>query len=97
MTLLIVETTYDPPLNDERRREDQERLDPCLELRGVDWVRSYESADRRRKVCLFRAPDADALREALHGAGIGFDRVWVAELREPDPGDPTGARVLVTR
>lgn len=97
MTLLIVETTYDPPLTDERRQIDQDRLYPCLELRGVEWLKSYESADRRRKVCLFRAPDADALREALHGAGIGYDRVWVADQREPDAADPTGARVVVTR
>ncbi|MFN7940966.1 MAG: DUF4242 domain-containing protein [Thermoanaerobaculia bacterium] len=97
MTLLIVETTYDPPLSDEKRRLDQDRLNPCLELREVAWVRSYESADRRRKVCLFRAPDADALREALHGAGIGFDRIWVADLREPDPDDPAGERVIVRR
>lgn len=97
MTLLIVETTYEPPLTDERRQTDQERLDPCLELRGVEWVRSYESADRRRKVCLFRAPDADALREAMHGAGIRYDRIWIADQRAPDPSDPSGRRVVVTK
>ncbi len=97
MTLLIVETTYDPPLTDETRRRDQERLDPCLALRGVEWVRSYEAADRRRKVCLFRAPDAESLREALRGAGLAYDRVWIAEQREPDPDDPAGGEVRVSR
>lgn len=97
MTLMIVESTYDPPLTDEARRRDQERLDPCLEMRGVEWVRSFEAADRRRKICLFRAPDAESLREALRGAGLAFDRVWIAEQREPDPTDPDRQAVLVTR
>jgi hypothetical protein len=83
MRYLIVETTYEPPLTDGRRQETQDRLYPCMELRGVEWVRSYESSDRRRKVCVFRAPDAEALREAYRSAGIPYDRMWAAEVREP--------------
>jgi hypothetical protein len=83
MTHLIVETSYDPPLTDAVRQEHQDRLYPCMELRGVRWLQSFESADRRRKVCLFEGPDAEALREALHSARIPFDRVWSAEWRQP--------------
>ncbi len=97
MTLLVVELTYDPPLTPEQRQRDQEKLYPCLELRGAAWLRSYESTDRRRKICLFRAPDADALREALRSAGLAFDRLWAAAEREPDPADPTGTCVRETR
>jgi hypothetical protein len=96
MTLVIVETTFDPPLTDERRQLDQERLYPCLELRNVEWVQSFESLDRRRKVCLFRAPDVDAMRESLRNAGMPYDRIWAASQREPDPSDPAGpARVAI--
>ena len=95
MTLLIVETTYDPPLTDAQRRATQDRLDPCMELRQVEWVSSYEAADRRRKICVFRAPDAEALREAFRGAGVSFDRVWVAAHREPDPEHPDRVRVTM--
>ncbi len=93
MTLLIVETTYDPPLTDDERRSTQDLLDPCLQLRGVEWVSSYEASDRRRKVCVFRAPDAESLREAFRGAGVRFDRVWVTTHREPDDASPGGVRV----
>ncbi len=82
MTTLIVETHYDPPLTDALRLAHQERLDPCMELRGVRWLHSYESLDRRRKVCVFEAPDAEVLREALHSAGIAFDRLWPAHYRD---------------
>lgn len=96
MTLVIVETTYDPPLTDERRQSDQDRLYACMELRNVEWLQSFESFDRRRKVCLFRAPDVDAMRESLRSAGVPFDRVWAAARREPDPAAPDGAaRVTV--
>jgi hypothetical protein len=82
MAIVIVETTYDPPLTDELRLANQERLDPCTELRSVRWVASYESADRRRKICVFEGPDAEAVREAFHSARIGFDRMWPATLRD---------------
>lgn len=91
MTLVIVETTYDPPLTDDRRQSDQGRLYACMALRGVEWLQSFESTDGRRKVCLFRAPDTDAMRESLRSAGVPFDRVWPASWREPDPVDPSGA------
>jgi hypothetical protein len=97
MTMMIVETTYDPPLTDDQRARDQEKLDPCLALRSVRWLMSFESVDRRRKICLFRAPDADALREALRGAGIPYDRMWAADWRDPEPADPSGHAVRVTR
>ncbi len=82
MAILIVETTYDPPLTDELRLVHQEKLTPCMELRSVRWLHSYESADRRRKVCVFEAPDAESLREALRSAGIAYDRVWPASFRD---------------
>lgn len=93
MTLVIVETTYDPPLTDERRQSDQDRLYPCMELRQVEWLESFESLDRRRKVCVFRAPDVDAMRESLRNAGVPFDRIWAAGQREPDPEAGGRARV----
>ncbi len=82
MAILIAETTYDPPLTDALRLADQERLTPCMELRDVRWLHSYESADRRRKVCVFEAPDAEAVRESLRSARIAFDRIWPANYRD---------------
>jgi hypothetical protein len=82
MAILIVETTYDPPLTDELRLANQEQLTPCMELRDVRWLHSYESADRRRKVCVFEGPDAEAVRESLRSARIGFDRIWPANYRD---------------
>ena len=91
MSLVIVESSFDPPLTDELRQSISDRLDPCRHLRGVEWVQSFESRDFRRKICLFRAPDIDAVRESLNSAGVPYDRVWSASWREPDADDPEGA------
>lgn len=85
MAYVIIETTYDPPLTDDLRSELETKLEPCIQARGVRWHHSFESTDRRRKVCVFEAPDAESVRSALRSARIAFDRVWAAEFRQPQP------------
>lgn len=83
MADVILERTFDPPLTDERHAELSKRLSPCLDRNGVEWIRSHLSLDRRRLICLFRAPDAGAVRSALRQARLEHDRVWSAESLEP--------------
>ena len=80
MPRLIVEHTYDPPLTDEEHRRSASRLDPCLEQHGARWLCSYVSHDRRRMICEFEAPDAEAVRQSMRSAEVSFDRVWSAEV-----------------
>jgi hypothetical protein len=47
-------------------------------------MRSYLSTDRRRMVCAFEAPDAEAVRTSFRSAGISFERVWDAEVYARD-------------
>lgn len=83
MTNVILERRFDPPLTDERFAEISQRLEPCLDRSGVIWVRSHLSEDRKRLICHFRAPDADAVRGALRQARLDHERVWPAEILEP--------------
>ena len=50
-----------------------------LEERHATWVTSYFSLDRRRRICVFDAKDAEAVRQAYRMSGVKFDRVWSAE------------------
>jgi Nickel responsive protein SCO4226-like len=87
MPRLIVEHSYDPPLTDEEHRRAAKRLDPCLEAHGARWMSSYLSHDRRRMICEFDAPDAEAVRQSMRSADVAFDRVWTSEVYrrgEPD-------------
>jgi hypothetical protein len=79
MPHMIVETVYDPPATEEQLDAKASRLEPCLSGHGVRWVRSYMSLDRKRRVCVFEAPDADAVRASYRSAGVQFERVWPAE------------------
>lgn len=83
MADVILERSFDPPLTDERFAELSERLMPCLDRNGITWVRSHLSRDRRRLICLFRAPDAGVVRSALRQARLEHERVWSAEILEP--------------
>ena len=79
MPHVIVEYAFDPPITEEEFDHMAEQLDPCLEGRDVRWVQSFLSLDRRRRICVFEAPDAEAVREAYRSARIGFERAWAAE------------------
>ena len=80
MTRLVVEQVFDPPLTDDDHSQMGQRIDKCLEAYGARWERSYLSSDRRRMVCEFTAPDAEAVRSSYRSAGVAFERVWTAEV-----------------
>ncbi len=80
MVTLVVERTFDEPLTEESLAAVQERMAPCLGDYGVTWVRSYFSVDRRRMICHYEAPDAEAVRASNRAAEALFDQVWQAEI-----------------
>jgi hypothetical protein len=84
MAHLIVEQVFETALTDEAHGRMGERLDKCLDAYGARWMRSYLSTDRRRMVCEFEAPDAEAVRTSYRSAGVGFERVWAAEVYTRD-------------
>jgi uncharacterized protein with GYD domain len=54
----------------------------CLNLHGVRHVRSYVSPDGRRMVCIFEAPDAEAVRRMSVQLGYSYDQIWRATIVE---------------
>lgn len=82
---LIVEQSFSEPLTDDDHGTLGRRLDACLAQHGARWLRSYLSADHRRMVCEFEAPDAEAVRVSYRSAGIAFERAWTAEVYTRDP------------
>lgn len=48
----------------------------CLDTHRVRFVRTYFSADRRRMICLYQAPDAESVRIAQREAGMPVETVW---------------------
>jgi hypothetical protein len=56
----------------------------CLENHRVRFVRTYFSTDRRRMMCLYRAPDAESVRIAQREAGMPVERVWSFRQFRPE-------------
>lgn len=48
----------------------------CLEAYDVRFLRSYFSLDQQRMLCLYQAPDAEAVRHAQKMAKMMFSAVW---------------------
>ncbi len=83
MTLVLVERSFSEPAVFEELAEREKGKAWCLEAHDVTFVRSYFSADKKRMFCLYRAPDAEAVRKAQTDAGMPFDVAYpVSELPE---------------
>lgn len=82
MPRIIVERNFEPPLTEEELRATEARMAPCLDLYHVRWIRSYWSADRRRMICEYEAPDAASVKSVQREAEARFDRIWPADVLE---------------
>jgi len=80
--LVVVERTLPEPLDDATNAAIAARMEGCMELHGVDYLRAHVALDGRRMVCIFRAPDAESVRLANRQAGAPFDCAWSAALHE---------------
>jgi hypothetical protein len=85
MPLIILESEFDPPISDDEFDALADKVAPCLEERHATWVTSYMATDHRRRICVFEARDAEAVRQAYRLSGVKFTRAWTAEqIRDED-------------
>ncbi|HIK39978.1 nickel-binding protein [Thermoleptolyngbya sp. M55_K2018_002] len=84
MTLIIVETDRPDPITPEVLADEGKRVFPCLAARKATWRYSLLSGDRRRMICSFEAPDAEAVRMSYRTAYVPFEKMWVDHLCEPE-------------
>lgn len=94
---VIVEKTLDTPASGASVEEQVERTAWCRNLYGVRLVQSHLSVDGLRMICLYEAPDAEAVRNVYGKAELAFDRVYTATIHEPDTSERSMACVMVER
>jgi len=56
----------------------------CLESRNVRFIRTFFSADQKRMICLYAAPDAESVRQAQREAGVPFEEAWTFRAVDPE-------------
>jgi len=73
---VVVERSFPGPVTLDEIQAIEDAGASCLETHRVRFVRTYFSLDRRRMICLYRAPDAEAVRLAQREAGMPLETVW---------------------
>lgn len=68
--------SVDPPATPEAVLEHGQQAGGCFDLHHVEWTHSFVSADGRRMLCWYRAPDAESARLALRELGSDMSGVW---------------------
>jgi len=73
---VIVERSFGEAvrIEDLQAREDAKQW--CLDAHDVRFVRTYFSTDHKRMLCLYAAPDAEAVIAAQREAEMPFERIW---------------------
>lgn len=83
METIVLEHHFDDrPFDVERYRKARTENSWCLKTHNVHLVRSYLSPDGRRMICIFEAPDAEAVRQMSVQLGYSYDHVWRATVVE---------------
>ena len=76
--VILIDRYDDGGFDIDRYREAKSKNKWCLELYGVAHVVSYVSADRKCMVCVFEAPDVEAVRQMSRRLGYSYEDVWAA-------------------
>ncbi len=73
---VLVERRWDQPVELEDIQAVEDAGAGCLASHRVKFIRTFFSTDRTHMVCLYQAPDAEAVRVAQRKAGMPVDRIW---------------------
>jgi uncharacterized protein DUF4242 len=81
MATIILEHRFEGgPFDAERFEAAQRRNAPCLTIHGVQHTVSYVAPDGLRMICVFEAPDCEAVRRTARQLGYRYDTVWAATV-----------------
>lgn len=81
---VVVERSFEAAASMDELQAREEAAAWCLQEHRVSFLRSFFSADRRRMLCLYRAPDAESVRLAQQSARMPVERVWACRNYTPE-------------
>ncbi|HEX7037126.1 MAG TPA: DUF4242 domain-containing protein [Pseudomonadales bacterium] len=89
-SLALVGRRFDEPVTMESIQAIEYANRNRLADHRVRFLRSFFSADHRRMLCLYEAPDAESVRLAQQQAGMPMEIVWAVEYLHPGAASATG-------
>lgn len=80
---VVVERQFEVPTKfaDLQAKEDEKNW--CLTQHQVSFVESFFSIDHKTMVCIYQAPDAEAVRNAQRQADMPHEKVWSCQRLNP--------------
>jgi hypothetical protein len=82
MQTVVVERSFDEPVDLRELQQQEDDSAWCLEMYNVTFKLTYVSLDNRRITCIYEAPDREAVFNAQRQAGMPFDRIWSAAVHD---------------
>jgi hypothetical protein len=79
-TIILEHRFEGRPFDVEHFNAAQQRNAACLRVHGVRHTVSYVTRDGLRMICVFEAPDAEAVRRAARQLEFRYDGVWLATV-----------------
>jgi hypothetical protein len=89
MGLVVVERHLEKPTPFEEIQALEDNVAWCLEQNGVLFERTYFSRDRCHMICIYEAPDAEAVRTTQRKGGLPFESIWSGQLLVPPEQPPS--------
>lgn len=80
---VLVRRSFDAPVAFEELQAREQAHGWCLDSHQVRFLQSFLSIDRRRMLCLYAAPDAEAVRQVQRQTGLPVEQLWDATLCRP--------------
>ena len=98
MAIVVVERSFEEPTEFERLLALERAAHWCFEQQRVRWLRSFQSHDARHQICIYEAPDAEAVRVSQRTAELPFDDLWSGQRFSPPVGQlPPGQQEVVVQ
>jgi hypothetical protein len=85
---IVVERRLPEPLDEPAIRDAVAEGAWCLEQHGCRIVWTFLSTEDDRCLCVFEAPDAEAVRRTQRTMGMPFETAWPADVRVPPSQHP---------
>jgi hypothetical protein len=86
MATVLVERNFDEIGSFDDLQAQEDSFAWCAQQHRVTFIRSYFSKDRKRMICEYEAPDAEAVRNVQRTASLPFERVWTATMFDWETG-----------
>jgi hypothetical protein len=79
---VVIERSFETPVAAEEIQAAEEK-GWCIRTHRVTFLRTFVSADRRRMICIYQAPDAESVRLAQRYMKMPVDAIWAFTAIRP--------------